>query len=84
MTPRMGTGRATKPMPAGQTIGVVGGGEAALRWKAGLAGSAPAGSPRFWGMLLMALAFGTYALAVVLARARCLMIERDRGLGVKR
>ena len=31
------------------------------------------------GMLLMALAFWMYSIAVTLARARCIMLERERG-----
>ena len=31
-----------------------------------------------WGMLLMALAFWMYAIAVALARVRTLMLERER------
>jgi heme exporter protein C len=30
-----------------------------------------------WGMLLMALAFWMYAIAVALSRVRCIMLERE-------
>ena len=33
------------------------------------------------GMLLMALAFWMYSIAVALARVRCIMLERERGSG---
>jgi heme exporter protein C len=32
-----------------------------------------------WGMLLMALCFWMYSIAVALYRARCIMLERERG-----
>ena len=32
----------------------------------------------FWGMLLMALAFWMYSIAMALMRARCIMLERER------
>ena len=32
-----------------------------------------------WGMLLMALSFWMYSIAIALYRARCIMLERERG-----
>ena len=32
-----------------------------------------------WGMLLMALCFWMYSIAIALYRARCIMLERERG-----
>lgn len=56
-----------------------------LRWwdtlhqsgAAGLIGSASVARTMFAGMLVMALAFGTYAIAIVLVRVRCLLLEQN-------
>jgi heme exporter protein C len=35
-------------------------------------------SPMLWGLLISALGFWAYAIATVLARARCIVLERER------
>ena len=37
------------------------------------------GTVMLWGMLLMALAFWMYSIAIALYRARSIMLERERG-----
>jgi heme exporter protein C len=51
--------------------------------EASLAGS-PIARTMFGGMLVMALAFLTYANAVTLARVRCLLLEREGSSGKER
>jgi heme exporter protein C len=41
-----------------------------------LTGSPGMGRAMLWGMLVMALGFGLYSMAVILSRVRCLMLER--------
>ena len=43
-----------------------------------LKGSSTMATTMLWGMLLMALGFWMYSIAVALARARCVMLERER------